>query len=274
MPETSAVRWVRRVGLAVLTAVVGLPLFVIVTTSIKPLAEVQDTFAWLPRHVTFAPYRQMWTTIPLGRYLLNSCIVSTSATGLALLLGVPAGYALARSRAVGPRAFGSLLLATQAVPGMLFLLPLFLIYARFGQLTGVQLLGSYPGLIVADLSFGLPVTIWLLSAHFGALPTEVEDAARVDGAGSVVLLTRVVVPIAAPGIAAAGAFAFIVAWSEVLFATILTDDRTATLPVGLHGYATQTTVYWNQLAAAALTTSLPILLAFMRVQRHMARRLS
>jgi len=267
MHDTTGFRWARRIGLTVLTVIVGLPLFVILTTSIKPLGDVQGAFSWLPHDVTLSPYRDMWTTIPLGRYLTNSLVVSTGATLLALLVGIPVGYALARSRDRAPRAFGLLLLATQAVPGMLFLLPLFLIYAEIGQHTGVELIGSYPGLILTDLAFGLPVTIWLLSTHIAALPVEVEEAARLDGAGTLALLVRVVVPIAAPGIAAAGTFAFLTAWGEVLFATILTDDHTQTLPVGLHEYATQTTVYWNQLTAAALTTSIPVLAAVLLLWR-------
>ncbi len=265
MYETTAFRWVRRIGLSVLTVIVGLPLYVVLTTSIRPLADLQGSFSWLPRHLTLAPYRDMWTTIPLGRYLTNSLIIATSATVLALLVGIPAGYALARSS--GPRVFGIFLLATQAVPGMLFLLPLFLLYAKLGQLTGIELIGRYPGLILTDLTFALPVTIWLLASHFAALPEDVEDNARLDGAGTVVMLLRVVMPIAAPGIAAAGIFAFLVAWSEVLFASILTADQTQTLPVGLHGYATQTTVYWNQLTAAAVTSSIPALAAVLLLRR-------
>jgi multiple sugar transport system permease protein len=267
MHDTSTFRWVRRIGLTVLSVLVGLPLIVVLSTSVTPAAEVQGAFTWLPRHVTLSPYRDMWTTIPLGRYLINSLVVSTCSAALALLVGVPAAYAIARSRRRGPRAFGLLLLATQAVPGMLFLLPLFLVYAKIGRLTGIELIGSYPGLILTDLTFALPVTIWLLSNHIAALPVDIEEAAVVDGATESTVLVRVVLPMATPGIAAAGAFAFLIAWGEVLFATILTDDHTQTVPVGLHGYATQTTVYWNQLMAAAVTTSVPALAAVILLRR-------
>jgi multiple sugar transport system permease protein len=267
MHDTTAFRWVRRIGLTVLSVVVGLPLFVILSTSIKPLADVQGTFTWLPRHITLTPYRDMWTTIPLGRYLTNSLVVATGSTVLAMLFGVPAAYAIARSRGRGPHAFGLLLLATQGVPGMLFLLPLFLIYAKIGQLTDIKLIGTYPGLIITDLTFALPLTIWLLTTHIAALPVDVEDAARVDGASELAVLVRVVVPIAAPGIGAAGVFAFLTAWGEVLFATILTENRTQTVPVGLQGYANQTTVYWNELTAAALTTSIPLFVAVLLLRR-------
>jgi len=272
MHDSTTYRWVRRIGLTVLTMIVGLPLFIILSTSIKSLADIQGAFTWLPRHITLSPYRDMWTTIPLRRYLTNSLIVSAVATVLALLVGAPAGYTLARSNIRGPRVFSLLLLATQAVPGTLFLLPLFLIYAKIGQLTGIAVLGSYTGVVLTDLTFALPVTIWLLTTHIAALPADVEDAARIDGASELALLVRVVLPIAAPGIATAGVFAFLTAWGEVLFASILTDDHTATVPVGLHGYATQSTVYWNQLTAAALTTSIPALAAVLLLRRVLDRQ--
>lgn len=273
MRESAALRWVRRSVLAGLGVLVGLPLFVLLSTSVTPLADTDGAFSWLPQHITFDPYAQMWTSVPLARYLINSLIVATAVTVVALLVAVPAGYALARSRVRGTRAFGALLLATQAAPGLLFALPLFLLYAEFGRRTGIELLGSYTGLIITDLTFALPLVTWLLAVHIAALPRDVEDAARVDGAGTIRVLVRIVVPLAAPAMAAAGVFAFLLAWGEVLFATILTDERTQTLPVGLHGFVNQNTVYWNQLAAAALTTSAPIVVGFLVIQHALSRTL-
>jgi multiple sugar transport system permease protein len=113
--------------------------------------------------------------------------------------------------------------------------------------------------VVTDLTFALPLATWLLAVHFAVLPREIEQAAQLDGAGTARVLVSIVVPRVKPGIAAAGVFTFLLAWGEILFASILTDDRTATLPVGLLGYASESTAYWNQLTAAALTTSIPVL---------------
>jgi multiple sugar transport system permease protein len=267
MRDAASGWWTRRVGLLLLSLFVGLPLFVVLATSLTPLAQIQQGFRWLPRPASVRAYADMWTSIPLARYLVNSLLVSAATTLLALAVGLPAAYVLARSRGRGPRLFGLLLIATQAVPGLLFLLPLFLLYAKIQDATGVELIGSYPGLIVTDLTFALPVAIWTLANSVAAVPPDIEEAARLDGAGTGTVLLRVVLPAIAPGIVACSLFAFLTAWGEVLFATVLTDDATATVPVGLHGYATQSTVYWNQLTAAALTSSLPVLAAVWVVSR-------
>jgi len=266
-------RWARRIGLALLAAFAGVPLLVVVLTSFTPLADVQRSFRWLPRHVTPRAYVDMWSSAPLAHYLLHSVLVSTSVTAVALVVALPAGYAIARHAASRVRGFGLLLLATQAAPGLLFLLPLVLVYTKLTGITGVPLVGTYPGLIITDLTFALPASIWVLALHVAALPEDIEDAARLDGAGTARVLLGIVAPQAVPGLLAAGLLSFLTAWGEVLFATVLSDDSTATVPVGLHAFATQSTVYWNQLTAAALTTSLPVVLAFLAIERGLAARL-
>lgn len=272
MPEGAGFRWGRRIGLTLLAAFAGLPLLVVLRTSLSPLADQQRSFHWLPQHVTPRAYLDMWSSVPLARYLENSAVVSTSVTAVALVLALPAGYALARGASRHVRGIGLLLLATQATPGLLLLLPLVLVYAKLTDLTGVQLIGSYPGLIITDLALALPASIWILALHVTALPDDVEDAARLDGAGTARVLLSIVAPQAVPGLLTAGLFSFLTAWGEVLFATVLTDAGRATVPVGLHGFATQSTVYWNQLTAAALTTSLPVVLAFLVLERLVTAR--
>lgn len=272
MGESAGFRWGRRIALTLLASFVTVPLLVVVLTSLTPLADLQESFRWVPGRLTPRAYLDMWSSVPLARYLLNSLVVSTSVTAATLVVALPAGYALARQPTGQVRGFGLLLLATQAAPGMLFLLPLVLVYAKLSGLTGVHLAGTYPGLIITELTFALPASIWILALHVAALPDEVEDAARLDGAGTVRLLLRIVAPQAIPGLLAAGLFSFLTAWGEVLFATVLSDARTETVPVGLHDFATQSTVYWNQLTAAALTTSLPVVLAFLALERLVAAR--
>lgn len=273
MPEPTWVPWLRRVVLTFLAVLVGLPLYVVVVTSVKPLADVQDPFRWLPSRVTPAAYAEMWSTVPLGRYVANSAFVASATTALALLVAVPAAYALAHGRFAGRRPFLLLLLATQAAPGLLFLIPLFLLYAEVGEVTGLALIGSPAGLVLTHLTFAVPFTTWLLATQIEGLPPEIEEAARVDGAGPLRVLVHVVVPGAAPVIAVVGVLTFALSWGEVLFASVLTSGTGLTLPVGLHAYATQSTVLWNQLAAASLATSLPVLLAVLAVRRLLARPL-
>jgi multiple sugar transport system permease protein len=271
--ESPGFRLLRGIVLVVLGLIVAVPLLVVVTTSIEPLSEADDAFGWLPDHVTLTAYREMWSTVPLGRFLLNSVVVAVSSALLALVVATPAAYVLTRSRIRGRKAFLGLLVATQAAPGMLFLLPLYLVYARIADLTGITLIGSYAGLVLTNLTFALPLAIWMLRTQLEATPSDIEDAARVDGARTISVLRRVVVPLAAPGIAVVGLFAFVLAWNEVLFATVLTRSSTTTLPIGLHAYAEQAGVRWNELTAAAVVTSLPALVAVALARRVLVRRL-
>lgn len=266
MRESTSFRWTRRIGLILLAAFVTFPLYVMVIGSLSPSAA---DFHWWPRHVTVAPYRRVWSTIPFARYLENSAIVAAATAALAVVVAVPAAHSIARHRFVGRNLVGGVVLATQFVPGLVFLLPLFLAYSEVYRATGVQLVGSFTGLILTDLTFALPFSIWLLAGYLRAQPVEIEEAAQVDGAGTVTLLLRVVVPNAASGIAAVAIFAFGLSWGEVLFASVLTDDRTATLPVGLPTLAAQSGEYWNQLLAASLMSALPVVIAFLALRRFL-----
>jgi multiple sugar transport system permease protein len=274
MHETRGFRWFRRIVLTFLTVFTVLPLYVLVVTSVKPLENVRGMFTWLPDRVTLQPYVDMWATIPLARYLTNSLIVTTTATALALVVAVLAAYPLSRLRFRGRRLFSMTVLSTQMFPGILFLLPLFLIFVRLEDLTGIEFTGSYTGLIITYLTFALPFSIWMLAGYFSAIPEGLEEAAMIDGTSRIGALVRVILPVARPGILAVGVFAFITAWGEVLFASVLTDTETRTLSIGLELYTSQTDTLWNELLAASVTVSLPVVVAFMLVQRYLVSGLS
>jgi multiple sugar transport system permease protein len=269
MREPTWFVWTRRIGLTLLAAFALLPIWVMLTSAVKPLQDVQSGFTWFPSHVTFSPFRQMWHTIPLARYFVNSLVVSTVASVLSVLVALFASYALSRFRFRGRQAFSMVVLSTQMFPGILFLLPLYVIFVNIGQDTGINLYGSRTGLIVTYMTFTLPFAIWMLTGYLDSVPRELDEAAMVDGNGPLGAFLRVVVPAARPGIIAVLIYAFMTAWGEVLFASVLTDDSTRTLAVGLQGYATQNNVYWNQIMAAALTVSLPVALGFLLLQRYL-----
>jgi multiple sugar transport system permease protein len=166
------------------------------------------------------------------------------------------------------------LLSTQMFPGILFLLPLFLIFVNIGNATGVELYGSRLGLIITYLTFSLPFAIWMLAGYFDSIPRELDEAAMVDGNGPIGALIRVVIPAAVPGIAAVSIYAFMTAWGEVLFASVMTDDDTRTLAVGLQEYSTQVQVYWNQVMAASLIVSVPVVVGFLLLQRYLVAGLT
>ncbi|KQQ28155.1 MULTISPECIES: carbohydrate ABC transporter permease [unclassified Frondihabitans] len=261
-------------GLAFLSIVVLVPLYVVVTTSLKPLADVQGAFTWIPSNFTIKPYFDIWETVPLAQYFKNSLIVTCSATILSVIMAVLAAYALARLRFKGQRPFSLVVLSTQMFPGILFLLPLFLIFVQIRNASGLQLTGSYAGLIITYMTFSLPFSIWMLTGYFASIPKELEEASMIDGTGRMGALFRVIIPVAKPGIIAVAVYAFITAWGEVLFASVLTSNDTRTLAIGLQAYSSQQDVYWNQLMAASVVVSLPVLIGFMFVQKHLITGLS
>jgi multiple sugar transport system permease protein len=274
MRDTLSFRITRAVVLGLLFLFCALPIYVILSSSFKPLSEVSGAWTWLPQHFTVEPYISMWSTVPLARYFANSVFVSVISTALSLVIAILAAYALARLRWRGQRTFSLLVLSTQMFPGILFLLPLYLIFVQIQRTVGLQLTGSYLGLIVTYLTFSLPFSIWMLMGFFAAMPEELEEAAMIDGTTRFGGFVRIILPIARPGIIAVGVFAFMNSWGEVLFASVLTDSDTRTLAVGMQAFSTQVEVRWNEAMAASVIISLPILIAFLAVQRHIVQGLA
>jgi multiple sugar transport system permease protein len=266
--------WTRRIVLTVLTIFALLPLYVMVSSSLKPLQDVSGTFRWIPSPITFSSYIQMWQTVPLAQYFVNSLIVCTCAAALSVLVATFAAYAVSRYRFRGRRVFTLVVLSTQMFPGILFLLPLFLIFVSIGNATGITLLGSRTGLIITYLTFSLPFSIWLLVGYFDSIPRGLDEAAWVDGCGPLRALFRVVIPAAIPGIITVAIYAFMTAWGEVLFASVMTNDTTRTLAVGLRDYSTQNDVYWNQIMAASIVVSIPVVAGFLLMQRFLVTGLT
>ncbi|MER5479460.1 carbohydrate ABC transporter permease [Streptomyces sp. NPDC002734] len=266
--------WSRRVFLTLLTVFVAVPVYVMLSSSLKPLQDVSGEFRWLPGDLTLSPYVDIWSTVPLGRYFVNSLVVAGAATVCSVVIAVFAAYAVSRYEFRGKRIFTVTVLSTQMFPGILFLLPLFLLYVNIGNATGVALFGSRGGLILTYLTFSLPFSIWMLIGYFASVPRELDEAALVDGCGPLGALLRVVVPAAVPGIVAVTVYAFMTAWSEVLFASVMTNDTTRTLAVGLQAYSTQNEVYWNQIMAASLVVSVPVVAGFLLLQRYLVAGLT
>ncbi|MEU1126344.1 carbohydrate ABC transporter permease [Streptomyces sp. NPDC005899] len=266
--------WARRVFLTLLTVFVALPVFVMVTSSLKPLEDVTGKFRWIPSGLTVSPYFDIWDTVPLADYFVNSLVVAGTATVCSVVIAVFAAYAVSRYNFRGKRVFTVTVLSTQMFPGILFLLPLFLIYVNIGNATGIALFGSRGGLILTYLTFSLPFSIWMLIGYFDSVPRDLDEAAKVDGCGPLGALFRVIVPAAIPGIVAVAVYAFMTAWGEVLFASVMTNDTTRTLAVGLQGYSTQNDVYWNQVMAASLVVSLPVVAGFLLLQRYLVTGLT
>lgn len=276
MHDSLSYRVVRTVVLVALALFTLFPLWVLIVGSLSTATAASNVFTWLPDPVNWSSYANMWTTVPLLHYLINSLVVSTASMVVSVPIGVLAAYAVTRYRILGAGIIMRVVLATQVVPGVVFLLPLFVLYASADKAIGLQLDGTYVGLVLTYLTFALPFSIWLLTRYLETVPKDVEEAAMVDGAGRLRAFFHTTLVMSLPGVAAVSVYTFITAWGEVLFASVLTSSQTRTLPIGLEDYESPIAgvVHWNQLMAASLTVSIPVVVGFLLVQRFVVRGLS
>ena len=275
MHEAKSFRVFRWVVVVVLGAFTVIPLYVMVTSSLKPLGDVQGDFHWLPTHLTIQPFIDIWSTVPLARYFANSLVVCTVATVFSVVIAIFAAYAISRYTFRGRTLFTGAVLSTQMFPGILFLLPLFLIFVNIDKQLGFTLLyQTRAGLILTYLTFSLPFSIWMLASYLDGIPRDLDEAARVDGTTALGALFRVVLPAARPGVVAVAVYSFMTSWGEILFAAQMTNEDSRTLSIGLQNYSTQINVYWNQVMAASLVVSVPIVIAFLLLQKYLVAGLT
>ncbi len=199
----------------------------------------------------------------------NSIVVSVSSTLLATAIGTIGAYALARLRFLGRAFMASAVLITYLVPPSILFIPL------YAQIRNLGLADSLTGLIVAYPSFTVPFVTWLLMGYFESIPEELEEAAMIDGATRFGAFRRIVLPLAAPGLLAAALYAFTQAWNEFLYALVfITNVKLRTLPVGLSSFITGDVYGWGYLMAGAVLTTLPVIAAYVYLQRYMVEGLT
>jgi multiple sugar transport system permease protein len=271
-PRLSWKRAILYVILFVLLIYAFFPTFWLLSTSIKPQLEAfQNPPTWWPHNPTFFSY-QILPSDQQGfvAYFRNSLIVSICTTLLTLLAAVPAGYVLSRFRFRGARALLLVILGTQMFPYVTILISL---YTLFRQL---NLLNTYPALVLSFTTFSLPFSIWMLKGFCDTMPTDLEDAARVDGLSRLKTLWYIVLPIIIPGVVAVGFFAFLNSWNELLYALTLTSSPTMrTIPAGfVLTYIGEFQDRWPDMMAASVVVSLPIVVLFTVFQKQLVSGLT
>jgi multiple sugar transport system permease protein len=255
--------------ICIVAFLVLLPFLWTVSTSFKSLTEVSNyPPEWFSRDMSMRPYIDMFFYMPFATYTLNSLIVATASTVIALIAGSLAAFAFSRFQFPGKRLFLLVFLLSQMLPGASVIIPLF-------QLLNVMgLYDTHAGLILVHTAVLLPFVIWLLYGFFQAIPREVEDAALIDGCSRMMALRRVILPLALPGIGATALFAFLGSWNEFFFALILTSsDATKTIPVGIGLFVGEYLDIWNQMAASAVLFSVPPLLIFALMRKTFVKGL-
>jgi multiple sugar transport system permease protein len=255
-------------GLAVLTLISPAVLVFLWMLSLSLKNELDNT-AWPPVFIPDPPtldnYRDVFARNDFLLYAWNSVVVSFSATGFALLVGVPAGYGIARMRAMRAAA---LILIARITPGLSYLIPLFLLFQW------LELTGSLLPIVIAHLVITVPIVVWVMISFFEGLPGELEEAALVDGATLWQAFRHVALPLARPGITVATILAFIFSWNNFVFAMVLAGRETRTLPVAVNNMLTFEQISWGPLSAAALLVTLPVLLLTLVAQKQIVTGLT
>ncbi|MFJ9134336.1 carbohydrate ABC transporter permease [Streptomyces sp. NPDC102256] len=241
------------------------PFLWLISTAFKPARELASLHpTWIPHDPTLANFRQAFDEQPLVRAALNSLTAALGASLIAVVIATPMAYVIARHRTPLAKAATGWVVVSQAFPFVLVIIPLFLV------LKNLRLIDSMTGLVMVYVVWALPFALWMLVGYVRAVPTELEEAAAVDGAGRVRTLVSVTAPLLAPGIVATALFAFISAWNEFFFALVLlkTPEK-QTFPVVLtHFIGAEGVADLGPLAAAALLATLPALVVFALIQKR------
>lgn len=257
------------IGLALLVVVFLFPIVWILGVSLKSRLQILTSpplFFWEP---TLENYQQVLRTSNFVPALWNSLVTASGAVLLSLAIGTPTAYAMARISFRGRTTIYYALLMMRMLPPIAVLIPMFMLFDAFG------IKNSNLSVMLAYSTFCLPLVVWVMRSFFEDLPVEIEEAATIDGASRWATFWRIVMPLSRPGLVAIGILCLLTAWNDFLFAAVLTNNSTQTLPVLLASYSTADDgVEWGRLAAAGMLVVAPVLLISMVAQRHLISGLS
>ena len=260
-------RLIMYVAILIISVIFLLPVFWMVSTSFKPTMEI---FAvppiWFPQHPSLAGYITIFSTFRYLKYFYNSYYISIMVTLVSLIIGTLAAYGFSRTEIKGKRAllFGTLVL--QMFPGIVLIIPYFNLAQRLG------LYNTYTALILANCSFVLPFSIWMLHSYLESIPVDLEDSARIDGCTRLGAVTRVTVPLMLPSFVAIGTWQFLWAWNEYMFAVTLTTGwEKAPVTVGMGEFFGQFGRNWNSIMAVGVLGCIPLIIIFIFLQRFLVQ---
>ena len=263
-------RWLARRGwmyaaMAAISAFALFPVYWVLITSLKPRSEIYTRTPDLwPSDPQWGQYPRVLGEGHVGRALLNSVIVASATMVICVLVSALAAYVLARYRVRVTRILLVLVLMTQMFPLVVLVIPLFVTMRRAG------LLGTYWSLIITYLAFSVPLAIWIMRGFFLSIPEELEHAARIDGATRLGALVRVVLPLAAPGLAVTAVLSFLEGWKEFLLAlTFINDEQRKTVPLVLQSFVGRGDTDWGAVMATSVLYTLPVAIVFVLARKHL-----
>ncbi|MBC8572757.1 carbohydrate ABC transporter permease [Jingyaoa shaoxingensis] len=241
------------------------PLLWMLSASFKTIVDIMNPKKMFVFTPTIKNYIEVFTKYSFLKPIINSLIVSTGATVLACLFGLPAAYAIARYK---QNKLSLIILAVRIIPAITFLVPWYIIFSK------LKMTGTYTSLIMANLLVSLPLIVWIVTPYFGSIPKELEEAAFIDGSSVFNSFIRIMIPLSAPGIFTAAILSFIYAWNNFLFALILSSSSTKTLPMAVFNFISYTSVNWGGLMAAAVVITGPVIIVSIALQKYVVSGLT
>ncbi len=255
--------------IGVLLLMIIFPLYFMVTTAFKLEGEIYSELTWIPREPTLANFRDVIVNFGIPIYLRNTLIVAFSTTTIVVVISLLAAYALTRLRFPGRALMARGVLFVYLVPGSLMLIPMYLTIVRLG------LKDSYPGLVLANMSFSVPFCIWLMMGYLRSISSEIEEASLIDGCTRMLSLWHIVIPLSIPGIVTAAIFIFNNVWNEFIFALVLAqDDAHRMISVGLSNFYRSDYYMVGPMMAGSLIAMLPVVVLYILAQRYVVSGLA
>lgn len=264
-----AAGWLIGAAAAAVVLLWTFPFYWALVASVTPEARLFERPSLWPAAPELAAYRALWSERSFWRPIRNSLVVAGTTTALCVTVGALAAYALARLRFRGKTAILGFILAVTMFPQISIVSPLYLL------LRALRLIDTYPGLILPYLTFAMPLAVWLLTGFFRQLPMDLEEAALVDGANRWQILFRVILPLAAPGLATTAILTFVYCWNEFLFALTFTlGPERQTVPVAIALFRGRYQVPWSEILAASMVATAPVALLVLAFQRRIVQGLT
>ena len=264
-------RWMSRLVVGVLLVVILGPVCYMVLLSLVPNQDV--ALGTISASVlTLENYVSMWRDAPLAAGLVHTLIIAGSAAAASVAVGLLAAYPLTRFNFPGRKPYLYTLIAVQTVPGTTLVLPLFAVLSWIQTTLSVTLIGTYWPIIITYMTFGVPLSTWLIVSYLRAVPRELDEAALVDGCNRLGALRRVILPMALPAIVVAFIFAFLVGWNDVLFASVFTNQGNQTLAIALERFSANSNgalPVYGELMSAAVVSSAPVVVIYLIFQRYL-----
>jgi len=253
------------VALIVFLLALLFPLYWMLLTSLRPDGKVMSYPPdFLPTGGGFHAYSRVFSRTLVSRWFLNSIYVTANTLLLAIPLSALMGYALSRYQMARVRTVGYLLLLAKMLPATLLVIPLYVVFKQ------LRLLNNLFGLVVANTTFVIPFSTWMLKGFFDGIPKELEQSAQIDGCGILGAFVRVIVPLSLPGLAATAVYCAVLAWGEYVFAvTFMTKETGWTAAVGVVSFMGQYVVRWNDIMAACLVFTMPVMIVFALLQKYL-----